>query len=356
MLQSPNFVYRTELGANAAPLSNFEIASKLSFLLRDTTPDDALLDAAERGELGTTDAVVQRAQAILDGMEAVPVLARYHSELFGLDRFETIDKDRMAFPNYNPTMNAALMEGDRMFFDRVFQSGLGVREVLLSSVAFVNSSTAPFYAATASGSGLTQVTVGPERPGFFTRIGFLAYNGNLREPDPIHRGVDIMHRLLCSTLAPPPGEIPPLPAVMPGQTNRQRVEAHTGDGVCAGCHVTLINPLGFALENFDALGQLRTMDNGQAVNTAASYELSSGITPFSGAPELMQILAGSPEAHACYARRLGEYALARDAAEADRGLVNELTTASMTDTGSLKAMLTAAVRSPLFTVRTGGTL
>jgi hypothetical protein len=97
------------------------------------------------------------------------------------------------------------------------------------------------------------------------------------------------------------------------------------------------------------------MDNGQTVDTAASYELSSGITPFSGAPELMQILAGSPEAHACYARRLGEYSLARDMAEADRGLVNELTTASMTDTGSLKAMLLATVRSPLFTVRTGGT-
>ncbi len=356
MLQSPNFVYRTELGADGAPLSGFEIASKLSFLLRDTTPDDALLDAAERGELGTTDAVVQRAQAILEGTEATPVVARYHSELFGLDRFENIDKDRTAFPNYNPTMNAALMEADRLFFDRVFQSGLGVSEILLSSVAFVNSQTAPFYAATASGSGMTQVTVGPERPGFFTRIGFLAYNGNLREPDPIHRGVDIMHRLLCSTLAPPPGEIPPLPAVMPGQTNRQRVEAHTGDGVCAGCHENQINPLGFALENFDALGQLRTMDNGQVVDTAASYEFASGITPFSGAPELMQILATAPETHACYARRLGEYALARDTAEADRGLVNELTTASMTDTGSIKAMLLAAVRSPLFTVRTGGTL
>jgi hypothetical protein len=221
----------------------------------------------------------------------------------------------------------------------------------------VNASTAPLYAATASGSGLTQVTVGPERPGFFTRVGFLAYNANLREPDPIHRGVDIMHRLLCSTLAPPPGEIPPLPAVTPGQTNRQRVEAHTGDGVCGGCHATQINPLGFALENFDAIGQLRTTDNGQPVNTADSYELaSSGITPFAGAPELMQILANSPEAHACYSRRVGEYALARDMAEADRALVNELTTASMTDTGSLKAMLLGAVRSPLFTVRTGGTL
>jgi hypothetical protein len=356
MLQSPHFLYRTELGADQAPLSGFEIASKLSFLLRNTTPDDALLDAAERGELGTVDAILQRGQTLLDGADAVSVLGRYHNELFGLHRFEQIDKDRTAFPNYNPAMNADLMAADRMFFDRVFQNGLGVREVLLSPVAFVNASIAPFYATSASGSGLTQVTLGAERPGFFTRVSFLAYNGNLREPDPIHRGVDIMHRLLCSTLAPPPGEIPPLPAVMAGQTNRQRVEAHTGEGVCAGCHVTQINALGFALENFDAMGQLRTTDNGQPVNTMASYEFATGTLPFSGAPELMQILADSPEAHACYARRLGEFALARDTAEADRGLVNELTTASMTDVGSLKAMLLATIRSPLFTVRTGGVL
>jgi hypothetical protein len=144
--------------------------------------------------------------------------------------------------------------------------------------------------------------------------------------------------------------------VTPGQTNRQRVEAHTGDGVCAGCHVTQINALGFALESFDAIGQVRTTDNGQPVNTAASYDLPTGTISFAGAPELMQILAGSSEAHACYARRVSEYALARDMAEADRALVNELSAASMTDTGSLKAMVLAAVRSPLFTVRTGGTL
>ena len=356
MLQSPNFLYRSELGVDAAPLSSFEVASKLSFLLRDTTPDDALLDAAGRGELGTPDAIAQRAQIMMEAVEAVPVLGRYHSELFGLSRFETIDKDRTVFQNYTQTMNAELMEADRLFFDGVYQSGQGLREILLSTTAFVSATTAPLYGVSASGSGLTQTTLGAERPGFFTRLGFLAYNANLREPDPIHRGVDIMHRLLCSTLAPPPGEIPPLPASMPGQTNRERVDAHTRDGVCGGCHTSMINPLGFAFENFDAIGQLRSTDNGNPVNTADAYELSSGLVPFSGAPELMAILAESPDAHACYARHASEFALARDMDEADRPLVNELTVASMSATGSVKAMLLAVVRSPTFSVRTGGTL
>jgi len=356
MLQSPHFVYRTELGPDATPLSGYEIASKLSFLLRDTTPDDALLDAAERGELGTPDAIVQRAQAMLELPEAKAVVAKYHAELFGLQRFETIAKDTQTFPNYNDSMNQELMQADRLFFDRVFTSGSGLREILLSNVAYVNAASARLYGITATGSGLTEVELGPERPGYFTRLGFLAYNANLRDSDPIHRGVDISHRLLCSNLAPPPGEIPPLPPAMPGQTTRQRVTAHTGEGECAGCHVTVINPLGFAFENFDAVGQLRTTDNGQPVNTADAYEFATGSVTFNNAPELLAILAESPEVHACYASRIGEYALGRDLDANDRPLVNELVQASRTETGAVKSILIAAVRNPLFSVRTGGTL
>jgi hypothetical protein len=247
------------------------------------------------------------------------------------------------------------MDADRMFFDSIFQSGQGLREILLSTKAFVNSAIAPLYDTTANGSGMTEVTLGPERPGFFTRVSFLAYNANLRDPDPIHRGVDMMHRLLCINMVPPPGEIPPLPAAMPGQTNRERVTAHTGSGECAGCHAVSINPLGFALENFDALGQTRTMDAGKTVNTADSYELAStGIVSFAGAPELMAILAESPDAHACYSRRLGEFVLARDMNETDRQLLNEMLATSTGTAGSIKNMLLAAIRSPRFSTRTGG--
>ena len=356
MLQSPHFLYRAELGADDAPLTSWEIASKLSFLLRDTTPDDALLDSAERGELSTPEGVAARAQTLVDSPTAVPVLARYHAELFGLGRFETIDKDRTAFPNYTQALNQDFMAADRMFFDSVFQNGQGLREILTSTVGFVSAQTAPLYGVSASGSGLTQVTLGPERPGFFTRLGFLAYNANLRDTDPIHRGVDISHRLLCSTLAPPPDiVIEPLPAQVPGQTTRERVTAHTGVGTCGeGCHSTIINPLGFAFENFDAIGALRSMDNGKLVDTGDSYELATGTISYAGAPELMANLADSPEAQACYARDLAEYALARDVDEADRPLVNELSGSGAI--GSTKAMLLAVIRSPRFSTRTGGAL
>jgi hypothetical protein len=356
MLQSPHFVYRTELGSDNAPLSGWEIASKLSFLLHDTIPSESLLDAAERGELASTEGIVKLAQTMIEDPLAVSVLGRYHDELFGMYRYETIDKDRMRFPEYNPAMNAEFAEADRLFFESIYKGGQGLREILLSQTGFVSSATAPLYGVTANGSGLQPVALGPERTGFFTRLGFLAYNANLRDPDPIHRGVDINHRLLCGTLVPPPGTIPQLPTPMPGQTNRERVTAHTGVNTCGqGCHSVIINPLGFSLENFDAIGRKRDMDNGKPVDTADSYALATGLIQFSGAPELMAILAESPETHACYARHLGEFILARDLGEADRNLVEELAAASAAGDGPIKTMLLAAVRSPRFSTRNGGT-
>jgi hypothetical protein len=356
MLQSPHFVYRTELGSDNAPLSGWEVASKLSFLLHDTIPSDSLLDAAERGELGTAEGIVKVAQAMLEEPVAVSVIGRYHDELFGMFRYESIEKDRMRFPEYNPAMNAEFAEADRLFFESIYKGGQGLREILLSQTGFVTASTAPLYGVTASGSGLQPVALGPERTGFFTRLGFLAYNANLRDPDPIHRGVDINHRLLCGTLVAPGGVIPQLPPQMAGQTNRERVTAHTGVNTCgAGCHSVIINPLGFSLENFDAIGRKRDMDNGKPVDTADAYALATGLIQFSGAPQLMTLLAEAPETHACYARHLGEFTLARDLGESDRGLVEELTTASVSGAGPIKTMLLAAVRSPRFSTRNGGT-
>ena len=353
-LQSPHFVYRTELGAEGAPLSGYESAARLSLLIADTTPSDALLDAAGRGELDTPQGVVAAATSLLDGAAARAVLGRYHEELLGLDRYLTIEKDRTLFPSYTDTLNPELVQADRLFFERILTQSLGLREILQSRTAFVTAGSARFYGITAPATAYQEVELGPERAGFFTRLGYLAYNANLREPDPIHRGVDFIQRVLCRVMAPPVGEIPPLPATMPGQTNRERVDAHTGSGECAGCHAALINPIGFAFENFDAMGQARTMDNGRAVDTTGQFEFPDGVQAFAGAPELMALFAESAETHACYARHLAEFALGRDIAEADRPLVNRLEDASLFSNASLKQILLAVTESSAFTTHVGG--
>jgi len=355
MLQSANFLYRMELGTDGAPLGGYEMASKLSFFLRDTTPDDALLDAAASGELDTASGVLARATTMLDGPTGQAVLGRYHAELFGLRRYDQIDKNRTAFPSYSQTLNAEFQQADQMFFDRIFASGQGLRTILTSPLAFVSSATASYYGVTQSGTALTEVTLGPERPGYLTRVGFLALNATLSDPDPIHRGVDIVNRLMCADLMPPPEEIPPLPAIMAGQTNRQRVEAFTGVGTCGeGCHAGIINPLGFAFENFDAVGKLRTIDNNQPIDTTGLVETATGMQPFTGAPELTAILAAEPSVHGCYVKHITEYTLARDVATGDRTLVDGLEGFSMNDNASVKAMVLAIIGQPSFLTRVGG--
>jgi len=355
MLQSPYFLYRTEMGPAGEPLSGYELASKLSFLLRDTAPDDALLDAAENGELDTLDGLTRWATTLLDSDEAVEVLGRFHYELMGLNRYESINKSTSEFPNYSQSVNPDLAVSDELFFDYIYSENLGLRDLFLSQVGFLSPSIAGFYGTQVQDDGFSQVDLGPDRPGFFTRVGILALNGTLVDSDPIHRGVGILQKMLCSELAPPPGLIPKLPEFQPGQTNRDRVTAHTGPGTCGEtCHGQLINPLGFAFENYDALGQIRETDRGLPLDTSGSFAFPDGVRAFDDARELLQLLAESPQAHACYAKHVGEFTLGRDLDEADRAATMELMMQSLSEGKSLKELVLAVIRSPAFMTRDGG--
>ena len=355
ILQSPHFVYRTELGTDGAPLSGFELASKLSFLLRDTIPDNALLDAAAAGQLDTPEGLLAHAESMLNDPQGEAVLVRFHSELLGYDRYRAIDKNRALFPAYNEGLPDKLREADNQFTLAMIRGGFGLRDFYTSTIGFVDAETAALYGASAAGDELTQVDLGPSRPGIFTRLGFLAYNATLRDPDPIHRGVDLNHRVLCAPLAPPPGIIPALPELVPGQTNRERVTAHTGPGTCgATCHGDIINPVGFAFENFDALGQERTTDNGKPVDTTGAYAFADGLKEFANANELLDLIAESPQAHACYAAHLAEFSLARDMARADADFVGRLDQISRLSNGSIKSLVLGIIGDPAFRIRAGG--
>jgi hypothetical protein len=360
MLQSPHFIYRTELGDDGAALSGYEIASKLSFLVRNTTPNDELLDAAAEGRLDRPDGIAELARQMMESPEAAEALARFHGELFGLDRYLSIAKDPNVFPEHDESINVALEHAEELFLNHLVSEGHGLEALLTSTVAFANDEIAPFYGIdVAPGAEFEKVDLGPERPGLFTRLGFLAYNGTLRDPDSIHRGVEINRTMLCAALSPPPGIIPALPTVEPGQTNRERVNAHTGPGTCgSGCHSTIINPIGFAFENFDSMGQLRDVDNGKPVDTSSAYDFADGLKSFDGAPELMALLAESAQVHACYAREMAEFSLGRDIDQEDRALVGELQRSSLLEQQSIKDLLMAVVVSPAFGQRSpvGGAL
>jgi hypothetical protein len=355
MLQSPNFLYRTEMQGSGSRLNGYEIAAKLSLLLKGVTPDDALLDAAAKGDLDTDDGVMTTASTMMDDPAAIDIMRQFHGEMYRFNRFASIEKDTSVATNYTTDLNPDLEESSYRFFDDIYSSSLGVRDILLGNKAYVSPAMAKLYGITMTGTGFQQVELPAERPGYFTQLPFLILNSVNMVPDSIHRGVSLNHDVLCAPVPPPTVAGVMLPKFVDGQSNRERVEAGTGKGTCGeSCHGTYINPLGFAFENFDGMGQERDMDNGNPVDTQSSYPFVEGNVAFDGAPDLMQKIADGSQVHLCYAKHLAGFALQRDLATADKTFLDGLAQASSGQAASVKQMLLSVVTNSAFTTRTSG--
>jgi hypothetical protein len=357
MLQSPYFLYRTELGAVGSPLTPYEMAAKLSLWLRDTTPDDATLDAAGgSGKYDTVDGAAALAQKLADDPAAKAVMRKFHGEFLRFGKFAELSK--VGVPNYDPSINADLAESAYLFFDRVFSSGQGVKDIFLSTKGFVSSRMATLYGGSAGpASGFEERELGANRVGYFTQLPFLILYGHNASPDSIHRGVNIALDVLCAPLGTFAGVIPPLPEAMPGQTNRMRVDAHT-KGCGSSCHNEMINPLGFAFDNFDGMGAYRTTEtNGSEVLTidpSGSFTFMDGTKSYKDAKELMQVLASSQQTHMCYSKRLAGYGLQRNIVQTDMPMLTKLASTSQ-NAGSVKQVIVELVKQDAFRVRAGGT-
>jgi len=353
MLQSPNFLYRSEMAPTGAPLSGYEMAAKLSLWLRGTTPSDSLLDsAAGPGKLDTADGAATLASTMLGESTATSVLRQFHAELYHFDRYAQITKVNV--PTYNTAMNAEFLDVSNLFFDDIFTSGLGLKDILTSTKGFVGPKTASLYGLSAPASGYAHQDLGAQRVGYFSQVPFLTLFGFNADPDSIHRGVTLNLDVLCAKLGPPAANLPPIPPLMPGQTNRQRIDTLTS-GCGASCHNDMINPLGFAFEHFDGMGQYRDTENGGlTIDASGTYSFTDGAKSFSNAADLMNVMAADQQTHLCYAKKLSSFALQRDVVASDMPLLQSLAQASMSANGSIKNMILQLVRSDAFRTRVGG--
>jgi hypothetical protein len=355
VLQSPNFLYRIErsetLVGEMIPLDDYEIASRLSYFLWNTMPDQALFDAAGLGALQSEAEVATQAARMVQDPRAADMVVRFHHQLLDADKIETISPSPNFFPDAPadlPVLAAA--EHERFVRDVVFGGGGGLIELLTSSETFVEDDLASIYGVPGVlGDEFVAVSLDPtQRKGIFTQIGFLASNSTSVDPDPIHRGVFVAKRMLCLSIAAPPDGIPPLPPIEPDQTNRERVEAHTSALQCATCHATYINPHGFPFESYDALGTWRTTDNNQPVDTATNVFLDNQLMPVGGALEFVELMAASQGVHSCYASHWLEYTVGRNATLDDALAIARLGTNSLQDELSIQDLLIAVTTSPFF--------
>lgn len=345
-LQSPHFLYRVEDSTRAVgatiPLSDWEVAQRLSYLLLNSMPDPELFSAARAGQLSTPEGVREQAARLLRTPAARLAMVGFHDQLLEFEKFDGIKPSPRSFPGLSDDFGADVLDASRAFVaDLAFGENGSFADLMTSTKAYVNAELARVYGVDGNfGDDLVKVDLpSDERRGFLNQIGFLAANSTSVNPDPIHRGVFIATRLLCITIAAPPDGVPPLPPITEG-TNRQVVENHTeSTGVCRGCHQTLINPFGFPFEHYDASGAYRTTDNGYPVDASAAPYIDGRQVPVSNSIELAEALAASRQAHECFVSHLVEYAFGRARGAEDDGLIRELGSRSLEGASILELLI-----------------
>jgi len=363
MFQSASFLYRVELSTTVANgkivLDDYEVASKISYGITNSIPDDTLFAAAAAKKLTNRDGVIEQARRLLVTPAAENAVSSFHDQLFKMREFDAIKKDEKLYPFFGAGVGADLkMEALTFVKDVVFGQDRGLLELLTASYTFANTRIGQIYGITVPGATPTafvRVALDPsQRAGLLTQAGFLAAFGEQQTPNIIMRGVHIAKDVLCVNVPPPPDAVPPLPAIPPNSTNRQRVANLTKDAPCNGCHTTMINPLGFAFENLDGVGRFRTTENGQPVDASATYNLDGMPVSFNGAIPLIQAIAASKQAHDCYAQHWVEYLYGRDVdvinSAADTDLVVQAGALSKANT-SVKNLIVNLVATDAFLTR-----
>ncbi len=311
MLQSPNFLFQVEIGepdpknAMRRALTGYEMATRLSYFLLDTTPADALLDLAENGGLDTADEIRAAATDLLERPEAKEALRGWYAERFKLDGVESIQKDPAMFPQFDTALAQAMKTEALLLWDEiVWDRDADYRELFDTPYAWVNADLAQLYGVSPPASGFEKRQLPPEhgRSGILTQGATLAMLSHPALNSPTRRGKFVMERLLCrEILPPPPGvdtNLPPDPGEP--ETMRQKLERHMTDPSCSGCHMQM-DPIGFALESFDAIGAWRDNDNGLPIDPTGEF-LELG--PFTGATGMAALLREAPLAHRCLVRGL----------------------------------------------------
>ncbi|HVY31918.1 MAG TPA: DUF1592 domain-containing protein [Polyangiaceae bacterium] len=357
-LQTPAFLYRLEYGGTAAagsqvvPLDGHQVASRVAYLLTDTMPDAELSAAADADALASPEAIEAQARRLMQLDRARQAVASFHAQWLRFEKLDNLVKASDLFPAFGPSMASALKESTVRYVDRIFwDEGHTLRALLTDNHAFVNAALAPLYGVTAGGADLAWTPVdASQRSGILTQAGLMAGLAHERNDAPVLRGVFVLGRLLCQQPPPPLAgvntSLPPLTAES-NQTTREQLEASHNTPQCAGCH-NAIDGIGFAFENYDALGQWRTQQFGKPVDSSGAFVGTDIDGSFVGAVDMGKKLAESKQVEGCLAAQWLGYALAVRRAGIDACMTAPLVKALEDSNGDLREMLVALVKSDAF--------
>ena len=324
-LVSPHFVFRAEpdpvLG-NVRPLNDHEVASRLSYFLWSSMPDDELRDLADAGELADPDVLATQVDRMLEDPRAIALVDNFAGQWLYIRDVANVFPDIWVFPSFSVELLDAMIEEMRLFFWSFITDDTPMLDLLTADYSYLNARLAAHYGIHGmEGEDFRRVSLGGlPRRGILTQAGLLTVLSTPNRTSLVRRGKWVLGQLLCSEPSAPPPGVEGLPEQSEEDgTLREILERHRADPVCATCH-TEMDAVGFGLENYDGVGLYRVEDNGEPVD--ASGELAG--RAFNGAIELSEILVEDARFARCISQKLYIYALGRGMGRTDLGPLNHV--------------------------------
>jgi hypothetical protein len=357
MLASPKFVFRVErdpagiAAGRVYALNDLELASRLSFFVWSSIPDEELLAVAEARRLRDPKTLARQIQRMLADPKSQALVENFAGQWLHIRNLRSATPDKNDFPNFDHTLRQAFERELELFVGSIIREKRSVLELLTADYTFVNERLALHYGIpNIYGSHFRRVAVDETRRGLLGKGGILLVTSHADRTSPVVRGKWILDNLVGSPPPPPPPEVPPLPDAPGGTplTMRARMEQHRANPACANCH-KLMDPLGLALENFDAVGAWRTDDNGEPVDTFG--QLTDGTT-IDGAIDLREALLKRPDVLVTtVAEKLLTYALGRGLEPEDMPAVREIVRQAERDNYRFVSLIEGVVNSTPFRMR-----
>jgi len=364
MLQSPSFLYRPELGSDTpvegdvVPFTSWEMATKLSYMLWNTMPDDSLFEAAERDELVSPDQIAAQAQRMLEDPRARDTIRNFHEQWLLLTHLDSVTKDTNVYPAYDDRLRPLWAEELQTFVEHVILEGDGTLEALFTAnYSFMNEELAGFYGddviGSVTGDGFQRVDLDPSRrAGILTSAALMATHANLNQSSPVFRGKFVREQLMCDTLPLPPNDlvIEP-PELDPNKTTKEQFEEIGADPACAGCH-NLMNPIGFVFEHYDGVGRWRDEQNGIPIDAVGEVIQTEDIDgTYDGAVELARALADSEQVRECVTSQWFRFAYNRSVTQADSCSFEQLSETVRASNFNIRELLVALTQTNAFLYR-----
>lgn len=361
VLQAPAFLYRFELGTDPSArqglvhLSQYELASRLSYLVWGSMPSDELFAAAAAGELNSAANLAAWARRMLNEPQARPALSDFYRQWLGLNALSDLRKDPALYPELDDSLRSAMDAELPAFVEHVLWSAdRRLSSLLTAPIGFASGPLASLYGVqgTSSGSPSLVMLDPAQRVGVLTQAGVLAVHSLPNQSSPVARGKLVRERFFCQTPPPPPPDLNVTPPEVDlSKSTRERFAEHTASAACSVCH-ELMDPLGFAFESYDAIGRYRERDGERPIDTSGWVAKSADADgPFQNVRELADKLAASSEVQDCVATQWFRYAFGRHEGPADACSLANVEQAFTASGGDLIELLVALTQTESFRYR-----